>query len=35
MPRLTVKGSKALKTPGRCGDGEGLYLEVSKTGAKS
>lgn len=35
MPRLTAKGVKALKAPGRYGDGEGLYLEVSPTGAKS
>lgn len=35
MPRLTAKGVKALKAPGRYGDGEGLYLEVGPTGSKS
>lgn len=35
MPRLAAKGVKALKALGRYGDGEGLYIEVSPTGAKS
>jgi integrase len=31
---LTVVGIKALKTPGRYADGNGLYLKVSRSGAK-
>lgn len=35
MGNLTVKGVQALKKPGMHADGAGLYLAVSKTGAKS
>lgn len=35
MARLTAKTVKALKEPGRYGDGDGLYLEVGRTGSKS
>lgn len=35
MPRLTAKQVQALKQPGRHGDGDGLYLEISRTGSKS
>ena len=35
MPKLTAKFIQALKDKGRYGDGEGLYLEVSRTGSKS
>lgn len=35
MPQLTKKTVDALKGPGRCSDGDGLYLEVSANGAKS
>lgn len=35
MPKLTAKTVQALKEPGRYGDGDGLYLEVSGAGAKS
>lgn len=35
MPKLTAKSIQALKGKGRYGDGEGLYLEVSRTGGKS
>ncbi len=35
MPKLTTKSVQALKKPGRYGDGDGLYLEVSRTGSKS
>ena len=35
MPKLTAKSIQALKDKGRYGDGEGLYLEVSRTGSKS
>lgn len=35
MPKLTDKKVKALKKPGRYGDGEGLYLEVAASGSKS
>jgi hypothetical protein len=31
---LTAIGVRALKTPGRYADGNGLYLKVSKSGAK-
>jgi integrase len=31
---LTVVGIKALKKPGRYGDGNGLYLKVARSGAK-
>jgi len=31
---LTVVGIRALKKPGRYGDGNGLYLKVSRSGAK-
>ncbi len=35
MPKLTAKSVQALKVQGRYGDGDGLYLEVSRTGSKS
>jgi len=35
MAKLTAKSVQALKGPGRYGDGDGLYLEVSRTGSKS
>ena len=35
MARLTVARIKTLTEPGRYGDGEGLYLSVSKTGTRS
>ena len=35
MPKLTAKSVQALKVRGRYGDGDGLYLEVSRTGSKS
>lgn len=35
MAKLTFKGIEAIKEPGRYADGQGLYLLVSKTGAKS
>ncbi|MEO1458817.1 MAG: integrase arm-type DNA-binding domain-containing protein [Pseudomonadota bacterium] len=35
MPKLTKKLIDALKEPGRYGDGNGLYLLVGPTGAKS
>ena len=35
MPKLTAKSVQALKVQGRYGDGDGLYLEVSRTGGKS
>ena len=35
MPKLTTIAVNAIKEPGRYGDGEGLYLEVGRTGAKS
>lgn len=35
MPKLTAKSVQALKGQGRYGDGDGLYLEVSRTGSKS
>ncbi|UHD44147.1 integrase arm-type DNA-binding domain-containing protein [Aureimonas altamirensis] len=35
MPKLTATQVKAISSPGRHSDGEGLYLTVSKTGAKS
>ena len=35
MPPLPAKATQAVKTPGRYGDGDGLYLEASRTGAKS
>lgn len=35
MGKLTDTGIKALKEPGRFGDGDGLYLFVSKGGSKS
>ena len=35
MAKLTAKSVQALKVQGRYGDGDGLYLEVSRTGSKS
>ena len=35
MAKLTAKSVQALKVSGRYGDGDGLYLEVSRTGGKS
>lgn len=35
MPKLTVAKVKALSKPGMHGDGDGLYLNVKATGAKS
>lgn len=35
MTRLTVARIRSLKRPGLHGDGDGLYLHVSKTGARS
>jgi integrase len=35
MPKLTVKLIQAIKEAGRYGDGDGLYLEVGRTGSKS
>ena len=35
MAKLTAKSVKALKKRGRYGDGDGLYLEVGRTGSKS
>ena len=34
-PRLTVAKVKSLHTPGRYGDGSGLYLNIAKRGSKS
>lgn len=35
MSRLTVAKVKSLPTPGRYGDGAGLYLNIAKRGSKS
>ena len=35
MPKLTDRGIQAKKEPGMYGDGNGLYLRVGPTGAKS
>ena len=35
MARLTAMKVKALRGPGRYGDGDGLYLVVRPSGAKS
>lgn len=35
MGSLTATGVKAAKAAGRYGDGDGLYLVVSKSGARS
>jgi hypothetical protein len=35
MAKLTVKLIQAIKDAGRYGDGDGLYLEVGRTGSKS
>ena len=35
MGKLTATGIRALKEPGRYGDGDGLFLLVSKSGARS
>jgi len=34
LNKLTVKAIDAIKTPGKHGDGGGLFLFVEKTGAK-
>ncbi|SOC10186.1 integrase [Rhodobacter sp. JA431] len=35
MAKLTVKGIEAKREPGMYGDGDGLYLRIGPTGAKS
>ena len=35
MGKLTVLSAKALSTPGRHGDAEGLYLNIAPSGTKS
>lgn len=35
MGKLTAVGIKAAKSPGRYGDGDGLYLKVEKSGSKN
>ena len=35
MPKLTVIKVKSIISPGRYGDGEGLYLNVARSGSKS
>ena len=35
MGKLTVLSAKALSTPGRHGDGDGLYLNIAPSGTKS
>ena len=35
MGKLTATGIRALKEPGRYGDGDGLFLLVGKAGARS
>ena len=35
MAKLTAARIRALKTPGRHGDGDGLHLKISETGARS
>ena len=35
MARLTALKAKNLSKPGRYGDGNGLYLNISKGGSKS
>ena len=35
MPRLTAARVKSLTRPGMHGDGNGLYLNVTKTGSRS
>ena len=35
MPKLTAAKARALVTPGMHGDGEGLYLSVSRGGSRS
>ncbi|WP_275937335.1 tyrosine-type recombinase/integrase [Marinovum algicola] len=35
MPKLTVRKVETIREPGMYGDGEGLYLRVGPTGAKS
>ena len=35
MGTLTALSAKALSRPGRHGDGDGLYLYISRSGAKS
>ena len=35
MGNLTALAAKSLSTPGRHGDGDGLYLYISRSGAKS
>ena len=35
MAKLTALSAKTLSKPGRHGDGDGLYLNVSPAGSKS
>ena len=35
MPKLTTRQVAAVSTPGRYGDGDGLWLQVSSTGTKA
>ena len=35
MGKLTVLSAKALREPGRHGDGDGLYLHIAPSGSKS
>jgi hypothetical protein len=35
MGKLTVLSAKALREPGRYGDGDGLYLHIAPSGSKS
>ena len=35
MPKLTVIKVKSITSPGRYGDGEGLYLNIASSGSKS
>ena len=35
MAKLTALSAKTLSKPGRHGDGDGLYLNVSHSGSKS
>lgn len=35
MPRLTARKVQTLSEPGMYGDGDGLYLRIGPTGAKS
>ena len=35
MGKLNALSAKALSTPGRHGDGDGLYLSIAPSGTKS